>query len=95
MTNDQASPSGVGRHLPQEADAPAPGSVPAAGDVNLDCMHPTDVPGGDGQPVDAGAETEIWAARTHWKHYAGRLLLWAASNVALGVVIVSVASRAD
>ena len=53
------------------------------------------MPGGDGAPMDTGAEAEIWVGRTHWKHFAGRLIVWGVCNVALAVIVGWVASRVD
>ena len=51
--------------------------------------------GGDGDQIEPAAETEIWAGRTHWKHYAGRLALWLVANVVVAVLIGGMAGRAD
>ncbi len=51
-------------------------------------------PAKDGQPsTDAEAETDIWVGRTHWKHYAGRLLLWLVGNIVFAVLFGWVTSR--
>lgn len=49
--------------------------------------------GGDGDGVEPGAESEIWAGRTHWKHFIGRLVVWVVANIGVAVVVGMVASR--
>lgn len=51
--------------------------------------------GGDGEEVEAGAESDLWVGRTHWKHYAGRLALWALGNVLVAIVVGWLAAEAD
>jgi membrane protein YdbS with pleckstrin-like domain len=51
--------------------------------------------GGDGADVGATAEADIWAGRTNWKHFAGRLSLWLLANVLVAVLLGWTASRAD
>ncbi len=51
--------------------------------------------GGDGDQIEPGAETDIWAGRTHWKHYLGRLSLWGAANVLVLVLVWWIAASAD
>lgn len=41
-----------------------------------------------GQP-----EAQLWAGRTHWRYFAGRLALWALVNLVVAVVIGQTASR--
>jgi membrane protein YdbS with pleckstrin-like domain len=48
--------------------------------------------GGDGADVGAAAEADLWAGRTHWKHFAGRLALWLLANVLLAVLLGWIAS---
>jgi membrane protein YdbS with pleckstrin-like domain len=40
-------------------------------------------------------EVEIWVGRTHWKHYAGRLFVWGAGNLAFAIAVIWIASRTD
>ena len=42
-----------------------------------------------------GDETDIWAGRTHWKHYAGRIALWLAANIIGAILVGWAASIAD
>ncbi len=48
--------------------------------------------GGDVAPEQPAIETEIWQGRTHWKHYAGRLLLWLGANVLVAFLVGWIAS---
>ncbi len=50
---------------------------------------------GDGAPLQTEAETAIWVGRTHWKHYAGRLMLWLAGNIVLAVLLAWLTSRVE
>ena len=43
---------------------------------------------GDGAPVDPAAETELWVGRTHWKHYIGRLTIWAGGNLGFAILVI-------
>ena len=49
------------------------------------------VAAGDGAALDPEAEQELWAGRTHWKHYAGRLACWLACNVLVVVLLFQLA----
>jgi len=51
-------------------------------------------PRGEGGSADA-AESNLWTGRTDWRHYAGRLLLWAGGNVLLAGVLGWAAARFD
>jgi membrane protein YdbS with pleckstrin-like domain len=53
------------------------------------------VEAGDGAVLDPGGETELWVGRTHWKHYMGRLLLWAAGSVAVVAFLWWLAARVE
>ncbi len=50
---------------------------------------------GDGEGVDPAAEKELWVGRTHWKHYAGRILLWVAANATVAIGLVWLSSKWD
>ncbi len=52
-------------------------------------------PAGDGADTQATAETEIWVGRTRWQHYAGRIGLWFAANVALAFFVGWITSQLD
>ena len=78
-----AGSAGAGRPVPTKAEARPDGE--GAG--------PLVVPGGDGAALDPRGEEELWVGRTHWKHYAGRLILWLAANVAVAVLAALAASR--
>ncbi len=39
-------------------------------------------------PESPAPEQTLWSGRTHWKHYAGRLIVWA-----MGSIVLVVASR--
>ncbi len=80
------------------------GDEPAEGthDVEVAAEAVTDevasvagLPGGDGAAIEPDAETELWAGRTHWKHYMGRLVLWAAANIVVAVGIWWLASAVE
>lgn len=45
------------------------------------------LPAGDGAPIDPAREQDIWAGRTSWKHYLGRVLLWAAGCILLAILV--------
>ena len=57
--------------------------------------EPIDALGGDGAAVDSAAEQDVWTGRTHWKHFAGRLALWAVGNIAAFILIAWIASAAE
>ncbi len=40
-------------------------------------------------------ESELWTGRTHWRHFAGRIALWAFGNVVVSILLGVVASKAD
>lgn len=50
-----------------------------------------------GGPVETApsAETELWAGRITWKHFAARIGWCAAGNVAFAVIVVMIAKRTD
>ncbi len=48
-------------------------------------------PGASG-PQPTPPETDLWVGRTSWKHYIGRVTLWAAMNVTATVAISWIAS---
>ena len=41
------------------------------------------------------AETELWTGRTHWKHYASKLLVWATINVVVAIAVGWLAYRVE
>ncbi|MDO8629502.1 MAG: PH domain-containing protein [Phycisphaerales bacterium] len=45
-------------------------------------------------PRDA-AETDLWSGRTHWRHYAGRIALWAFGNLAAAILVGMLTSRVE
>ena len=51
--------------------------------------------GGDGAATEAEAEAEVWGGRTHWKHYAGRLLVWLAANLIVAILVGWLAARVE
>ena len=84
------------------SDEPATGEGGLWKQAGDESEQPADEPagaehgiGGDGDQIEPAAETEIWAGRTHWKHYAGRLALWLVANVVVAVLIGWMAGRAD
>jgi len=95
MTDNRLSSGGSGDSVPQEHYDQTQDISSAAGGLDDVGAQRATIPSGDGQPQDPSAEKEIWAGRTHWKHYAGRLILWVAGNIALVVVVAWLASRAD
>jgi len=50
-------------------------------------VHSDPVPAAGDQPADPSQEADVWTGRTHWKYYAGRLLLWALVCVLLAVAL--------
>lgn len=56
--------------------------------------HGTVPPAADGREPPAGEQT-LWTGRTHWKHYAGRLILWALGSIVYAVVFIWVAGRIE
>lgn len=49
-------------------------------------------------PVDSSPpskEAEVWAGRSSWKHFAGRLCLWALGSIVYGIVVVWAANRLE
>jgi membrane protein YdbS with pleckstrin-like domain len=82
------NPNGPARHEPRPS---VPGAAAALADAS---RRATGEPPGGAQPPD-GAETDIWAGRTSWKHYAGRILLWFFANAAIGVGLTWAAGRTD
>ena len=75
---------------PPAAQAPESARLPERAAPDLETAV-----GGDGAAPHPEAEIEVWAGRTHWKHYAGRLMLWLAGNVIVAVLIAWVAGRVD
>ena len=53
------------------------------------------------QPVHSNSdenaipEEDLWVGRTHWKHYAGRLLLWAVAQTGLAILLWFAATRSE
>ena len=68
---DPAAPAAPAGSAPENA-TPAPGAA---------------LPTGDGAPVDPAQERDLWAGRTSWKHYLGRILLWSAGCILLAILI--------
>ncbi len=68
-----------------ESGAPATAAQAAARRANA-----ADVPG----PRDA-AETDLWSGRTHWRHYAGRIALWAFGNLVAAILVGMLTSRVE
>ena len=42
---------------------------------------------------ETGTEEDIWAGRTHWKHFAGLLALWLLGNLAVCALVIWAAPR--
>ena len=84
-------------NVPTPQDAPPESMTPrvAAGEDSGKPGADLSIHAGDGAALDPGAETELWVGRTHWKHYAGRLVLWVASNVLVAGLLAWLASRVD
>ena len=51
------------------------------------------LPTGDGAPNDPAQEHDLWAGRTSWKHYLGRLLLWAVGSLVVAILLGWLQSR--
>ncbi|UCE61613.1 MAG: PH domain-containing protein [Phycisphaerales bacterium] len=87
MTDDQE----LGNGTRTKTNAPA---VPdeAAGDESAPSLAN---PSAEKPPAESGVEVEVWTGRTHWKHFAGRIILWAAANVAFMLLVATAASRTE
>ena len=48
-----------------------------------------------GSARDGGTEANLWAGRTHWKYFTGRLALWMVANIAVGIAIAKISSHVD
>ena len=77
-------PSVPGNAAAADADATRPRETPA-----------TPAAAHAGATTDPSQEAILWTGRTHWKYYAGRLLLWALACVLLAVILAWVQGRAD
>ena len=44
---------------------------------------------------DGGTEADLWAGRTNWKYFAGRLALWMVANIAVGIAIAKISSHVE
>ncbi|MFQ5494635.1 MAG: PH domain-containing protein [Phycisphaerae bacterium] len=82
---------------PAESRGQAAASVGRAQDARSDHAGAVLADGGigDGDVLDPQAETAIWTGRTNWRHFIGRLLLWAAGNVGGALVIFNIVGRID
>ncbi|MFQ5591739.1 MAG: PH domain-containing protein [Phycisphaerae bacterium] len=79
--------------LPKPAHRPQDPMEPHE-DMRLDGRAPLNTTGSQGAgKAEPTQEVEIWIGRTHWKHYAGRLALWALANALLVVALVLSASH--
>jgi membrane protein YdbS with pleckstrin-like domain len=87
MSEERNSSADPAQHAQPNAAA---GSQPAGEGAAI-----PGVAGGDGASLDPNREVEIWTGRTHWKHYAGRLLLWLILNVVVAMLIVMGAKRLE
>jgi membrane protein YdbS with pleckstrin-like domain len=89
MTKDRTTvPAGRPETGPKESDS---AKTAAAGSPAGEGVSLAEATGGDGAEVRPAGETEVWAGRTHWKHFAGRLTLWALA-CALGAVLIGMAA---
>ncbi|UCG16064.1 MAG: PH domain-containing protein [Phycisphaerales bacterium] len=55
-------------------------------------------PSGSTSPPDLSEpkpEQCLWQGRTHWKHFAGRIALWALASTLYAVLVAWIASRTD
>lgn len=66
------------------------GATPEAIDSMARVPEGPTLPGGRG-PGETEPETELWAGRTHWKHFAGRIGLWVVANIGFlfGVILLT------
>ena len=65
----------------QDRQDQAPDAHPPAGEPA------SPLPTGDGAPIDPAAEEDLWSGRMHWKHFAGRLILWGLACILIGVLL--------
>ena len=88
MTDDQRVPQSP----PLQPTDKAPTSQASTQHESEQPRKETACVGGSG---DTGAELEIWVGRTHWKHYAGRLVVWITCNVLFAAAVAWIAARFD
>jgi len=50
---------------------------------------------GETASAEPAAETELWAGRTHWKHFAGRVLGWVVANLLAAVLVGWITHRLE
>ncbi len=66
---------------------------PAPDTANPSASEPADSPaaaivgGGDGASIDPSDERDLWVGRTHWKHFAPSLGLWAGGLILMIVLL--------
>lgn len=62
--------------------------------ANANAAQPlTTAAAGDAAPLEPSAEQDLWVGRTHWKYYAGRVVLWLVSVVLLAALLVWLSGR--
>lgn len=86
--------SGVAGAVPdqQEQGATQPSrSAEASASQRLEDGPQFKVPESSQSPLEK--EEDVWSGRTSWKHFAGRLFVWAVIMAVFGVVVVLVANR--
>jgi membrane protein YdbS with pleckstrin-like domain len=81
MTDDSTAPQSHGLQPPNTVD-PQSGHPPAERETAANTQNKP------GQAGDAAREEEIWVGRTHWKHFAGRIVAFCVGNVAFAAAVI-------
>ena len=77
---------------PRQPPGDTPQGIPAGAVIPEAPATPFTQP----QPLPAGPEQELWAGRTQWRHYSGRVVLWFLLNAIVivgGAYITSQSTR--
>ncbi|MEK7710715.1 MAG: PH domain-containing protein [Planctomycetota bacterium] len=85
MQQNQPTTAGPSGHTGGETDSDAPAAAVQAAARRANSVDATG-------PRDA-AETDLWSGRTHWRHYAGRIALWACGNLVAAILVGMLTSR--
>jgi len=87
MTDDHFASNGIRN---ETDDSAGPGEA-----TGVDPAPSLAGPGNEKASAEPENEVTVWSGRTHWKHFAGRVILWAVANVAFIVLAAVVASRTE
>ncbi len=72
----------------EPAEHPAPLTEKPRAAESADSPATTITGGGDGASIDPSDENDLWVGRTHWKHFAPSLALWAGGLILMIVLLV-------